>query len=419
MRFKSHIFDKVDWWTVLMYAALVIIGWLNVYAALFNENYELIDFSQKYGRQLIWISIGFLIAIFILFFNWKFFEGFAYLIYLLSLLSLIGVLLFGIEVNGAKSWFDFGFMRIQPAEFAKIACCLAVAKFLSRLNMSLEKTKNKIIATALILLPVFFITLQNDTGSALVYSTFILVLYRFGLPATLLIIGIVTTILFVTSIIVSKIVLIMILSIIAIFFFIISSRKLRELIIISSLLVICIGFIFSVDYAFERVLEPHHVTRIKVLLGQESDPHGSGYNVNQSMIAIGSGGFTGKGYLNGTQTKFNFVPEQSTDFIFCTIGEEWGFIGSTFLLLLFLAFLFRLLYLAERQRSVFSKVFGYGVVSIFFFHIAINVAMTIGLAPVIGIPLPFISYGGSSLWGFTILLFIFLNLDSYRLQVLR
>tara|TARA_Y100000813_G_scaffold32558_1_gene21021 strand:- start:852 stop:2111 length:1260 start_codon:yes stop_codon:yes gene_type:complete len=419
MRFKSHIFDKVDWWTVLMYAALVIIGWLNVYAALFNENYELIDFSQKYGRQLIWISIAFLIAIFILFFNWKFFEGFAYLIYLLSLLSLIGVLLFGIEVNGAKSWFDFGLIRIQPSEFAKVACCLALAKFLSRLNMSLEKTKNKIIATALILLPVFFITLQNDTGSALVYSTFILVLYRFGLPATLLIIGIVTTILFVTSIIVSKIVLIMILSIIAIFFFIISSRKLRELIIISSLLVICIGFIFSVDYAFERVLEPHHVTRIKVLLGQESDPHGSGYNVNQSMIAIGSGGFTGKGYLNGTQTKFNFVPEQSTDFIFCTIGEEWGFIGSTFLLLLFLAFLFRLLYLAERQRSVFSKVFGYGVVSIFFFHIAINVAMTIGLAPVIGIPLPFISYGGSSLWGFTILLFIFLNLDSYRLQVLR
>lgn len=419
MRFKSHIFDKVDWWTVLMYAVLVIIGWLNIYAALFNENHELMDFSQKYGRQLIWISVAFLIAIFILFFNWKFFEGFAYLIYVLSLLSLIGVLLFGIEVNGAKSWFDFGFMRIQPAEFAKVACCLALAKFLSRLNMSLEKTKNKIIATVLILLPVIFIILQNDTGSALVYSTFILVLYRFGLPATLLIIGIVTTILFVTSIIVSKIVLIVILSVIAIFFFIISSRKLRELIIISSLLAMCIGFIYSVDYAFERVLEPHHATRIKVLLGQESDPHGSGYNVNQSMIAIGSGGFAGKGYLNGTQTKFNFVPEQSTDFIFCTIGEEWGFIGSTFLLLLYLAFLFRLLYLAERQRSVFSKVFGYGVVSIFFFHIAINIAMTIGLAPVIGIPLPFISYGGSSLWGFTILLFIFLNLDSYRLQVLR
>jgi len=419
MRFKSHIFDKVDWWTVLMYVVLVLIGWLNIYAALYNENHQLMDFSQKYGRQLIWLSIAFVIAIFILFFNWKFFEGFAYLIYALSILGLLGVLFFGIEINGAKSWFDFGFMRLQPAEFAKVACCLAIAKFLSRLNMSLEKSKNKIIATAIIILPVLCIILQNDTGSALVYATFILVLYRFGLPATLLIIAIVTTILFVTSIIVSKIVLIVILSVIAVFFFIISNRKLRELLIISSFLAMSIGFIFSVDHVFERVLEPHHVTRIKVLLGQESDPHGAGYNVNQSMIAIGSGGFTGKGYLNGTQTKFNFVPEQSTDFIFCTIGEEWGFLGSSLLLLLYLAFLFRLLYLAERQRSIFSKVFGYGVVSIFFFHIAINIAMTIGLAPVIGIPLPFISYGGSSLWGFTILLFIFLNLDSYRLQILR
>ena len=419
MRFKSHIFDKVDWWTVLMYVVLVLIGWLNIYAALYNENHQLMDFSQKYGRQLIWLSIAFVIAIFILFFNWKFFEGFAYLIYALSILSLLGVLFFGIEINGAKSWFDFGFMRLQPAEFAKVACCLAIAKFLSRLNMSLEKSKNKIIATAIIILPVLCIILQNDTGSALVYATFISVLYRFGLPATLLIIAIVTTILFVTSIIVSKIVLIVILSVIAVFFFIISNRKLRELLIISSFLAMSIGFIFSVDYVFERVLEPHHVTRIKVLLGQESDPHGAGYNVNQSMIAIGSGGFNGKGYLNGTQTKFNFVPEQSTDFIFCTIGEEWGFLGSSLLLLLYLAFLFRLLYLAERQRSIFSKVFGYGVVSIFFFHIAINIAMTIGLAPVIGIPLPFISYGGSSLWGFTILLFIFLNLDSYRLQILR
>ena len=419
MRIKRHIFDKIDWWTILLYLIFIVVGWLNVYAALYNENYNLIDFSQKYGRQLIWISIGIIIAIFLLFFNWKFFEGFAYLIYVLSLLSLIGVLFWGIEVNGARSWFDFGFVRIQPAEFAKIGCCLVIAKFLSGLNMSLKKLKNKFIAALLILSPIILIILQNDTGSALVYSTFIIVLYRFGLPSNLLIISIVTTILFVTSIIVAKIILVVILSIIAIFFFIISSRKLRELLIISTLLAVCVGFIYSVDYAFESVLEPHHASRIKVLLGQESDPHGSGYNVNQSMIAIGSGGFLGKGFLNGTQTKFNFVPEQSTDFIFCTIGEEWGFIGSTFLLLLYLIFLLRLLYLAERQRSVFSKVFGYGVVSIFFFHIAINIAMTIGLAPVIGIPLPFISYGGSSLWSFTILLFIFLNLDSYRLQVLR
>ena len=419
MRIRRHIFDKIDWWSILLYITFIVIGWLNVYAALYNENYDLIDFSQKYGRQLIWISISLLIAIFILFFDWKFFEGFAYLIYILSLLFLIGVLFWGVEVNGAKSWLDFGFVRIQPAEFAKVGCCLAIAKFLSGLNMSLKKMKYKVIAALLILSPIILIILQNDTGSAIVYSTFIIVLYRFGLPSNLLIVTIVTSILFITSIIVSKIILLIILSIIAVFFFIISSRKLRELIIISILLSACIGFIYSVDYAFESILEPHHVSRIKVLLGQESDPQGSGYNVNQSMIAIGSGGFLGKGFLNGTQTKFNFVPEQSTDFIFCTIGEEWGFIGSTFLLLLYLLFLLRLLYLAERQRSVFSMVFGYGVVSIFFFHIAINIAMTIGLAPVIGIPLPFISYGGSSLWSFTILLFIFLNLDSYRLQVLR
>lgn len=419
MRFKKQIFDHVDWWTISMYLVLVLIGWLNIYAALYNENYEIFDFSQKYGRQMIWILIAFVIALFILFFNWKFFEGFAYIIYFISLLSLIGVLLFGVEVNGATSWLDIGFTRIQPSEFAKVASCMAVAKFLSTLNISLDKFKNKVIVGLIILCPFLLIILQNDTGSALVYSAFILVLYRFGLPANFLIFAIVTAILFITSIIVSKIVLIIILSCLSVFFFIISSRKLREFIIIASLLISSIGFIYSVDYVFDNVLEPHHVSRIKILLGQESDPQGAGYNVNQSMIAIGSGGFAGKGFLNGTQTKFNFVPEQSTDFIFCTIGEEWGFIGSFLLLVLYLAFLLRLIYLAERQRSIFSKVFGYGVVSVLFFHIAINIAMTIGLAPVIGIPLPFISYGGSSLWGFTILIFIFINLDSYRLQVLR
>lgn len=402
-----------------MYLVLVLIGWLNIYAALYNENFEIFDFSQKYGRQMVWILIAFVIALFILFFNWKFFEGFAYILYFISLLSLIGVLLFGVEVNGATSWLDIGFTRIQPSEFAKVASCMAVAKFLSTLNISLDKFKNKVIVGLIIICPFLLIILQNDTGSALVYSAFILVLYRFGLPANFLIFAIVTAILFITSIIVSKVVLIIILSCLAVFFFIISSRKLREFIIIASLLISSIGFIYSVDYVFDNVLEPHHVSRIKILLGQESDPQGAGYNVNQSMIAIGSGGFAGKGYLNGTQTKFNFVPEQSTDFIFCTIGEEWGFIGSFLLLALYLAFLLRLIYLAERQRSIFSKVLGYGVVSILFFHIAINIAMTIGLAPVIGIPLPFISYGGSSLWGFTILIFIFINLDSYRLQVLR
>ena len=419
MRLKKQLFDNVDWWTISIYLLLVLVGWLNVYAALYNENFALFDFSQKYGRQLIWILVSIVIAVFILLLNWKFFDGFAYLLYFLSILSLIGVLVFGIEVNGAKSWIDLGFVRIQPSEFAKVATAMVIAKYLGTINVSLEKFKSKLTVSIFVFIPFLLTILQNDTGSALVYLTFIIVMYRFGLPANFLILAIVTVFLFISSIIISKLVLSIVLGCFAIFFFIISRRKMRELLVILTLLASSIGFIYSVDYVFEEVLEEHQVTRIKILLGQESDPQGAGYNVNQSMIAIGSGGFFGKGFLNGTQTKFNFVPEQSTDFIFCTIGEEWGFVGSLFLLLTYLAFLLRLIYLAERQRSLFSKVFGYGVVSIFFFHIAINIAMTIGLAPVIGIPLPFISYGGSSLWGFTILLFIFINLDSYRLQVLR
>ena len=419
MRIKRNIFDNIDWWLVCMYVALTFIGWISIYAALYNDGYELIDFSKKYGKQFIWIMVAFVVAILILFFNWKFFEGFAYLIYFLTVLALIGVLLFGLEINGAKSWFDFGFFRVQPAEFAKISTCLVLAKFLSTLNIKLSDFKTKLIVSIFILIPVLFIILQNDTGSALVYGSFIILLYRFGLPANILIIAIVAALIFIASIIISKVILISILVIISVLFFFISKKGIKELIVISLALALSIGFISSIDYVFDKILEPHQVTRIMVLLGQESDPQGAGYNVNQSKIAIGSGGLTGKGFLIGTQTKFNFVPEQSTDFIFCTIGEEWGFVGSFLLIVLYGAFLLRIIYVAERQRSVFSKLYGYGVAGIFFFHISINMAMTIGLAPVIGIPLPFISYGGSSLWAFTILLFIFINLDSYRLQVLR
>jgi rod shape determining protein RodA len=419
MRFKRNIFENIDWWLVIMYLGLVFIGWISIYAALYSEGAELFDFSLKYGKQFIWIGVAVVIAIFILFFNNNFFDGFAYIIYFLVILSLIGVLIFGIKVNGAKSWFDLGFFRFQPAEFAKFATCLAVAKFLSTLNVKIDDLKSKLIVTGMILVPLILIVLQNDTGSALVYLSFIIVLYRFGLPGNFLILLISGTILFITSIVISKTVLIIILISIAVLFFMISKRRVKEFFIITSALILSIGFSTSVDYVFEKVLEPHQVKRILILLGQESDPHGAGYNVNQSKIAIGSGGFSGKGFLKGTQTKFNFVPEQSTDFIFCTIGEEWGFIGSLVILLLYTTFLLRLILVAERQRSLFSKVYGYGVVGVFLFHIGINIAMTIGLAPVIGIPLPFISYGGSSLWGFTIMLFIFINLDSNRLQVLR
>jgi rod shape determining protein RodA len=335
------------------------------------------------------------------------------------MLSLIGVLFFGIEVNGAKSWYDLGFLRIQPAEFAKFASCMAVAKYLSTLHIKMKDFRTKIIVGAIVLIPALLIILQNDTGSALVYLSFIFVLYRAGLSGTILILVICSTLLFIAAILVSKIYLLIALAVLALIFFLFSRKRLREGLIIIGIFVVAASFTFSVDYVFDNVLEPHHVTRIKILLGQESDPQGAGYNVHQSMIAIGSGGLIGKGFLDGTQTKFNFVPEQSTDFIFCTIGEEWGFLGSAFVVVLYIAFLLRIIFVAERQRSIFSKIYGYGVASILFFHVAINIAMTIGLAPVIGIPLPFISYGGSSLWAFTILLFIFINLDSYRLQVLR
>lgn len=419
MRYKKNIIDHIDWWLVIMYVALMLIGWISIYAALYQEGSSIFNFSEKYGRQFIWMFVAVFIAIIILLFNWKFFEGFAYILYFISILSLIGVLIFGIEVNGAKSWFDFGFFRIQPAEFAKCATALAVAKYLSKLNINIEKMSTKLIVSSIVIAPVLFVIFQNDTGSALVYGSFIIVFYRFGFPANLLIISVIAVLLFISSILISKLILSIIIAVIGLLFFLVSKKKLKEIFISLSLVAISIGFVSSVDYVFEKVLEPHQVTRIKILLGQESDPHGAGYNVNQSMIAIGSGGFNGKGFLKGTQTKFNFVPEQSTDFIFCTIGEEWGFLGSLFVLALYLAFIIRIIYITERQRSVFSKIYGYGVASIFFFHIAVNIAMTIGLAPVIGIPLPFISYGGSSLWSFTILLFIFINLDSYRLQILR
>ena len=419
MRLKKNIFDHVDWWLILMYVALVLIGWLNIYAALYQEGFELFDFNQKYGKQLQWVIIANIIAVIILFFNWQFFEGFAYIIYFIVMLALIGVLFLGVEVNGAKSWYDLGFLRIQPAEFAKFATCMAVAKYLSTLHINIKYFRTKIIVGAIVLLPSLLIILQNDTGSALVYTAFIIVLYRAGLPGTILILVISATLLFVSSILVPKIYLMIALAVLSAIFFFFSRKRLREAIVITTVFIMASGFTFSVEYVLENVLEPHHVTRIKILLGQESDPHGDGYNVHQSMIAIGSGGFSGKGFLDGTQTKFNFVPEQSTDFIFCTIGEEWGFLGSTFIIVLYISFLLRIIFVAERQRSVFSKIYGYGVASILFFHVGINIAMTIGLAPVIGIPLPFISYGGSSLWAFTILLFIFINLDSYRLQVLR
>ncbi|MCF8367279.1 MAG: rod shape-determining protein RodA [Bacteroidales bacterium] len=419
MRSRNNILQSIDWWTVVIYAAMVLLGWISIYAAIFDEEHSsILDMSQKYGKQLIWIGTSVLLALIVLVTDSKFFPTFSFFIYVLMLGLLVGVLLFGKEIAGSKSWFQFGGFSLQPAEFAKFATNLALAKYLSGLNIDLKKISTLIRAFIILAIPAALIFLQNDTGSALVYSAFIFVLYREGMTGSILIIALVTVFLFLLALLVNKMVVIVGLMLLATLLILVIRRTFRNIIVVIGMLLITSGFVFSVDYAFQNILEPHHRTRINVLLGKESDLHGAGYNVHQSLIAIGSGGFSGKGFLKGTQTKFNFVPEQSTDFIYCTVGEEWGFIGSSLVVVLFLVLLSRLIYLAERQRSAFSRVYGYGVASIIFFHFAVNIAMTLGLFPVIGIPLPFFSYGGSSLWGFTVLLFIFIKLDSNRMNVL-
>ncbi|HSG68095.1 MAG TPA: rod shape-determining protein RodA [Bacteroidales bacterium] len=419
MRERTGILQNIDWITVILFLAIAVIGWINIYAAVYNEEHRSIfDFSQRYGKQLIWIFAAILIAFVIVVIDANFFSTFAYLIYAISIVSLVAVLAFGTEIAGSKSWFQIGGLAIQPAEFAKFATCLALAKYLSTFNVSLKRIRTKILASAIILFPAFLILLQNDTGSALVYVIFILVLFREGLTGNILVIGLAVAVLFVVSLLVNKLYILGFLLLVAIAIFYYMKRNARNIATLIAMLVIASGFVYSVDYTFENVLEPHHKQRIDVLLGKELDLHGAGYNVHQSKIAIGSGGFFGKGFLKGTQTKYDFVPEQDTDFIFCTIGEEWGYLGSFILIALYMALLLRLVKLAERQRSDFSRIYGYGVASILFFHFTVNIGMTIGLLPVIGIPLPMISYGGSSLWAFTILIFIFVRQDAYRLQML-
>ena len=419
MRERQGILQNIDWVTVILFLILAIIGWINIYAAVYNEEHSSIfDFSQRYGKQLIWIFAALGIAFIIVAIDSSFFTTFAYLIYGISILSLMAVLVVGTEIAGSKSWFQLGGIAIQPAEFAKFATCLALAKYLSTFNVTLIRIKTKIIAAAIILLPASLVLLQNDTGSALVYGIFILVMFREGLTGNILLVGFLVALLFVITLLLNNLYIIGILLLLAISIFYFMKRNRKNIVTLLAMLVFASGFVYSVDYTFENVLEPHHKKRINVLLGKEIDLHGAGYNVHQSKIAIGSGGIAGKGFLNGTQTKYDFVPEQDTDFIFCTIGEEWGYLGSLTVIALFMALIIRLIKLAERQRSDFGRIYGYGVASIIFFHFTVNIGMTIGLLPVIGIPLPFISYGGSSLWAFTILLFIFVRQDANRLQLL-
>lgn len=419
MRDQRNLFANIDWQLVGFYIGLILIGWINIYSAGLNQQHLYIfDTSQRYGMQMIWILTSFALAFMILLTDSKVFTTFAYPLYFIGTLVLIFVIFGGTEVGGSKSWLSLGIFRIQPAEFTKITTALALAKYLSVLNLNVKETHNKILPVLLILLPAIIIRLQKETGSALVYGSFLLVLYREGLSGNYLMLGLGVVVLFILTLIFGHLIMIGILLIIALIllFFIRKNRK--NIFSLIGLFLISATFVFTVNYAFEHFLEQHQKTRINVLLGKEYDPKGAGYNVTQSKIAIGSGGFIGKGFLKGTQTKFKFVPAQDTDFIFCTVGEEWGFLGSSILMALFVLLFIRILKVAERQRSPFARIYGYCVAAILFSHFAINIAMTIGLAPVIGIPLPFFSYGGSSLWAFTILLFIFIKQDSNRLQLI-
>ncbi|MCD4663793.1 MAG: rod shape-determining protein RodA [Bacteroidales bacterium] len=419
MRQRNSIFENIDWLTIFLYLLLVFIGWISIYAAVYNEEHSSIfDMSQSYGKQLLWIGTSLLLGLVIMIVEAKFFSAFSYGIYLLIIFLLIAVLLFGKEIAGSRSWFQIGGFSLQPSEFAKFATSIALAKYLSGLDTNIARFRTKVLASFIIIFPVILILLQHDTGSAIVFFALILVLFREGLSGNFLVLGVIIAFLFILALLINKFIIIGSLAVIAGLVYLMNKNLCRRILWIIGIFLIISAYIFSVDYAFENILEPHQKKRINVLIGKETDIRGAGYNVHQSKIAIGSGGLTGKGFLKGTQTKYDFVPEQSTDFIFCTVGEEWGFAGSFVLIFIYVSLLIRLILLAERQRSAFARIYGYGVVSILFFHFAVNIAMTIGLFPVIGIPLPFISYGGSSLWGFTILLFIFIKLDSVRLELL-
>ncbi|PHS67157.1 MAG: rod shape-determining protein RodA [Flavobacterium sp.] len=404
---------QFDWITILIYVALVAIGWINIYSASFNEaSTSFFDFGQVYTKQLLFICLSVVLIIFILAIDTRFYERFSSIIYIIAVASLIGLFLFGKNVNGATSWYGIGSFTIQPSEFAKAATALALAKYVSDIQTDLKIFNVQIKALVLIFLPALIIVPQPDPGSALVYIALIFPLYREGLHYIYLLLGFIVAALFVATLAFG--VTWVSFGIILITGIVLLKNKKRKPTIFKYGIIVaaCIGFSVSVNFIFENVLEQRHRDRFNIVLGKEVDTKDIGYNTNQSEIAIGSGGWTGKGWLQGTQTKGKFVPEQDTDYIFSTVGEEWGFLGSLLVVLLFLALIIRLLILAERQKSQYSRVYGYSVASIIFFHFFINIGMVSGLLPTIGIPLPFFSYGGSGLWGFTILLFIFIRLDA-------
>lgn len=418
----SDISGKLDWVSILLYLLLITLGWFNIFASVYDEtqNQSIFDLSLNSGRQLIFIAASLIIVLAIVIIDMRFYEAFAYVFYAIILFILLFIPFLGKEVGGNKAWIGIGSFGVQPSEFAKFITALAVAKYIGSVGFRIDNLRNQAILFAIIGIPMVLILLQKDTGTALVFTSFVLVFYREGMSPFLLVVGIcAATIFILTLLIPNQLYLHAAIGVVLIVLIAFGKKKFRRIAVLVIGAVIISGVIESVDYVITDVLKPHQQNRVKALINPDADPLGFGWNVTQSKIAIGSGGFAGKGFLKGTQTKFDFVPEQSTDFIFCTIGEEHGWFGSLIVIGLFMTLLMRVIFIAERQKSRFARAYGYSVASIFFFHFAVNIGMTIGLFPVIGIPLPFFSYGGSSLWGFTVLLFILLKLDSHRSQVLQ
>ncbi|WP_242921041.1 rod shape-determining protein RodA [Pontibacter liquoris] len=420
-RSSNRILQNIDWVMILLYGLLVALGWMNIYAAVYSPDnvVNIMSFDINSGKQLVWIGASLVLILILLVVDYKVYEHLAYPIYGGIILLLLVTLVIAKPIAGSRSWLDLGGgIRLQPAELAKFATALAVSRFLASVNLRHQNLKDQMRLAALTLLPPMIIILQNETGSALVFAAFVLAYFREGMSPLILIVGGTAAAIFILTLLVPKLYLIIGITVLMALATWLDYRLLRRFKMLIVLWLAVVGMVFSVDYFVNNVLQPHQQNRIKALINPEADPLGFGWNVTQSKIAIGSGGFWGKGFLEGTQTKFDFVPEQSTDFIFCTIGEEHGWLGSTILIGLFMLLLVRIVYVAERQKSVFGRTYGYCVASIIFFHFLVNVGMTIGLAPVVGIPLPFFSYGGSSLWSFTILLFILIAIDANRNQEL-
>jgi len=412
---SSRTFFKIDWISVVLFIALVFFGWLSIYSTtVSNLDQSIFSLSTLYGKQLLWILLSIVIVLFVVSIESKFYERFSSVIYVLALLSLLGLLFFGKTINGQTAWYSFGSFSIQPAEFAKAAVALAVAKYLSELNVDLKKLKYQFSLFIILALPIGLILLQPDAGSALVYFSFFIAMYREGLPGYYIWFGLLAIILFACVLLVGSMITAIVTGVIFGLIIYFLKKQKRKILLPFLAGIFSIGFIFSVNFIYTEILKPHQKERFEVLVNLEENKRGSGYNLYQSLVAIGSGGLTGKGFLEGYSKQGGFVPEQHTDYIFTSIAEEWGFIGSLIVVFLYIIFMLRLLFLAERQKKIFSRAYGYGVFGVFFIHFFVNIGMVTGLVPTIGIPLPLFSYGGSGLWGFTILVFIFLKLDADR-----